>query len=477
MGSTQYIGARYVPKFFDGADNAEWQPNISYEPLTIVTWLGSSWTSKKTVPSNVGAPNLNLDYWVNTGNFNQQIQEFLTELQSLRADVIEIDEDLDNYKTLNDGNIESINNNINTLQKYDKDIKRDALKGSYAHRGYGYNTQPLPEQSLPAFYMAKYCGFHGVEIDIQYDMNRNIVCMHDMTVDRTTDKTGRLSDYAYTDLYLKDNINGAVTTMNPPTLAQVLQLCKGCDLIPSIEFKYDSLSPYVDPDEVISMLESYGIENYILNITPISILSAEKYRNIWKVTNDYSTSGFTNEQAEMLHTLYGNVIIYLRSAFNIPDNNFTEIARNNDLMTIAWTTQPLTDTNNAPKADLYLSEISMIRSVITTYMSMWHNLDVIDPATTPDSGIYILKYRRAGNVVEIQGAVENLTLRATFATLPEGYRPSNVKRIPVFANRSDKHYIGDLFINTNGNLSIQNISDPNETSPYGFVIDVSYTIG
>lgn len=38
----QYIGARYVPKFFDdGKGSSEWISGLSYEPLTVVTHLGN----------------------------------------------------------------------------------------------------------------------------------------------------------------------------------------------------------------------------------------------------------------------------------------------------------------------------------------------------------------------------------------------------------------------------------------------------
>ena len=34
----EYIGARYVPKFFENENGTpEWAPNVQYEPLTIVT--------------------------------------------------------------------------------------------------------------------------------------------------------------------------------------------------------------------------------------------------------------------------------------------------------------------------------------------------------------------------------------------------------------------------------------------------------
>ena len=67
----QYIGARYVPKF---ADPIEWQDGMSYEALTIVTYMGASYTSKKAVP--VGVKPTDNRYWVVTGNYNAQVEEY-----------------------------------------------------------------------------------------------------------------------------------------------------------------------------------------------------------------------------------------------------------------------------------------------------------------------------------------------------------------------------------------------------------------
>jgi hypothetical protein len=78
----QYIGARYVPTFFNNNGNSEWMPGVSYEALTIVTHLGNSYTSKKPVPSNIGEPNTNTEYWVNTGNFNAQLEQLINSVSN-----------------------------------------------------------------------------------------------------------------------------------------------------------------------------------------------------------------------------------------------------------------------------------------------------------------------------------------------------------------------------------------------------------
>lgn len=77
----QYIGARYVPKFFMGPDaTPAWVGNVPYEALTIVTYLGNSYTSKIPVPAGIGSPNNNPTYWALTGNFNAQIEQYHNEL-------------------------------------------------------------------------------------------------------------------------------------------------------------------------------------------------------------------------------------------------------------------------------------------------------------------------------------------------------------------------------------------------------------
>ena len=76
MAIRNYVGARYVPKF---ADPIGWQANTSYEAMVIVTYNNSSYTSKIPVPPTVGNPAENSKYWVLTGNYNAQIEEYRQE--------------------------------------------------------------------------------------------------------------------------------------------------------------------------------------------------------------------------------------------------------------------------------------------------------------------------------------------------------------------------------------------------------------
>lgn len=97
MSERQYIGARYVPIF---ADPVEWDSVRTYEPLTIVTYYGTSYTSKKAVPA--GTEISDTDYWVVTGNYNAQL-ETLIDLVSVAAKsydtVADLINDIDNVSS------------------------------------------------------------------------------------------------------------------------------------------------------------------------------------------------------------------------------------------------------------------------------------------------------------------------------------------------------------------------------------------
>lgn len=69
-GTSQYIGARYVPMF---ADPVNWDNERAYEPLTIVVYNGDCYTSKCFVP--VGADISNSLYWVKSQDYNYQFDQ------------------------------------------------------------------------------------------------------------------------------------------------------------------------------------------------------------------------------------------------------------------------------------------------------------------------------------------------------------------------------------------------------------------
>ena len=127
MAIREYVGMRYVPIF---ADPVEWDSTRSYESLTIATYQGASYTSRRPVPA--GIPITDGRYWVLTGNYNAQIELYrqevrafdgritqaqsdasnaLTQVGTVAGDVADIDDILTGY-----GEGETVKADISTLQ-------------------------------------------------------------------------------------------------------------------------------------------------------------------------------------------------------------------------------------------------------------------------------------------------------------------------------------------------------------------------
>lgn len=117
----QYVGARYVPKFFENPDGSwDWEKGFQYEPLTIVRYGENSYTSKKLVPDTVGSPNLYPEYWANTGNYNgftNSLQEQVNRLQSELSDAQKNITSLQNDNITNKANITQLQEKVSNVNK------------------------------------------------------------------------------------------------------------------------------------------------------------------------------------------------------------------------------------------------------------------------------------------------------------------------------------------------------------------------
>lgn len=122
----RYIGARYVPKFYENSldpTSTDWQPNVMYEPLTVVTCDNNhTYISKKFVPDEVGNPADNAEYWLDQGSYNAYIQ-------GLQDQVDVITGDIGNISNLATPSTENLVNAINSIANK----KYIFIGDSYAH--------------------------------------------------------------------------------------------------------------------------------------------------------------------------------------------------------------------------------------------------------------------------------------------------------------------------------------------------------
>lgn len=97
-GTRQYIGARYVPIFGRGRGTPiEWDNSDAYEPLSIVYYEGDTYTSRRYVPAGIAIDNQ--DYWVITGRYNAQVEQYRQEVLEFADDIAQVQANVDSLGT------------------------------------------------------------------------------------------------------------------------------------------------------------------------------------------------------------------------------------------------------------------------------------------------------------------------------------------------------------------------------------------
>lgn len=185
---------------------------------------------------------------------------------------------------------------------------RNVEFGLQAHRGLSHR---YPENTLLAFKEAgKVPYFFGMETDVQMTKDGVLVCMHDNTLDRTTNATGRVSDYTWAQLK-KFWIDGGTGwnekyhhKLHIPTFKQYLQVCKKANLVPYVELK--RLTPE-GIRKTIEMLHDMGFEGkYVLSSFKWDYLKeAAKYSNA--PLEHMKTKAWTKEIVDMVKAIKNGV--------------------------------------------------------------------------------------------------------------------------------------------------------------------------
>ncbi|GAF06465.1 glycerophosphoryl diester phosphodiesterase [Paenibacillus pini JCM 16418] len=133
-----------------------------------------------------------------------------------------------------------------------------------AHRGF---SSKAPENTLTAFKMAMEIPIvQWIEIDVQLSADGIPVVIHDFTLDRTTNGTGKVKDYTWQQIQRLDagSWKGrAFRGERIPSLDEVLRLCCGRVRL-NIELKTSgSMYPGLE-QAVIKRVEAYHMEQDVV---------------------------------------------------------------------------------------------------------------------------------------------------------------------------------------------------------------------
>lgn len=119
---------------------------------------------------------------------------------------------------------------------------------------------------MPAFELALEQGAEGVEFDVQLSRDGELVVIHDETLDRTTDGTGRVVDHTLDELRTLDagNAMPEYRQVRIPTMDEVLALLAPSRISINVELK-NSEEPYPGLEEkVIAAVRDHGLAERVV---------------------------------------------------------------------------------------------------------------------------------------------------------------------------------------------------------------------
>ena len=156
-----------------------------------------------------------------------------------------------------------------------------------------------PENTLPAFGAVKKYGGKYFECDVQLSSNGDMICIHDSTIDRTTNGTGNVADLTTTQIqsyYIDEGYQNTIfgNTLRVPTIEEVLQYCSTKGLIPMLELKVE-----INYNTLINYLKKYNLYDKAIiisfNLNYLKALRAiDKNILIAYLSETYSTSVLYN---------------------------------------------------------------------------------------------------------------------------------------------------------------------------------------
>ena len=197
-------------------------------------------------------------------------------------------------------------------------IDADALATMRVINHRGFNVE-APENTLPAFELSKLKGFRYVEADIRFTADGVAVCLHDDTVDRTSNGSGSVGTMTLEELRALDFgswLSADYAGVQIPTFEEFIVLCKQLGLKPYIELKAGTAEQI---KQLFDLVRLYGMEkhstfiSFNLSLLQMVIDNSDKVR-IGLLADTYSEEylneliSLKGDKRDVFAALNGNAI-------------------------------------------------------------------------------------------------------------------------------------------------------------------------
>ena len=213
---------------------------------------------------------------------------------------------------------------------------------NFAHRGFSGN---YPENTMLAFRKAVETeGCDGIELDVHFTKDEEIVIIHDERIDRTcVNGTGLVKDYTLEELQKFDvsfKFAGQCEPQHIPTLREYFELVKDTHIVTNIEIKTSNYEYPGIEQKVYDLIMEYGLKDKII-ISSFNHYTIQRMKEVcpdmkcglltetWMINAGAYTK---NCGVECLHPIF----------FNMTEEHFAEV-KSHGLEVNVWTVNEESD--------------------------------------------------------------------------------------------------------------------------------------
>ncbi len=198
----------------------------------------------------------------------------------------------------------------------------------FAHRG---ANSFAPENSLAAFRKAIELGCDGIELDVRYTADGNVVVFHDRHTFRMTGVRGNIHRMSARQIGQLRLLQNSFPPEKIPTLAEVLDMV-GRNIRVIIDVKKESLTGNGLEEKIVTIISDMGMDENVI-ISSFNPFVIKKM----SVLNPRLHLGFIFRNRSSMMMLNGEPVRSLHARFRILSQRYLRNLRQRAAQVFAWT--------------------------------------------------------------------------------------------------------------------------------------------